>query len=479
MAIPPLTTKFVRYHDTTSSMSPDNSFGYMLRLLYEFWGFCVNGSNDLVFPGGFPTGSTPTTFISGVINMPAGWGSGSNVLLLSGNDGTTTNGMPWFTGSNFNNSHVGKYITLWRSGSSSTDDSIYQITRTFFPSGSTSGSIIGVDVNQGATPFSGSLKPAFTSRSNINYRVIDYSPLGSMTFTTNNFIVMCMNGARYVNPGQANSQVRLRLATFKGDTVPRGIAFQFSPSGSFTAGRGFIDSGSVGNVPQTPNIPGNIGEWGPYSNTSSDWANGVAGTMTMNLWGDQSYFIMFAKGDFGGTGCGIHCEIPQRLYPASVDPNPIAATSLEDGMNTTLNVANNNYAFGWAMQQQDSGVRVHYACIKHQAGDAYNTHAYPGLQGVPACSNCLASMNNGFYNQMWFNPFTNKFNFSDAILGSNAIISQNYLARCRPRKVRFIAPIVPNMQKLGDNGEWIHVTSGVVLPWDNAILPTTIFHRGF
>jgi hypothetical protein len=66
---------------------------------------------------------------------------------------------------------------------------------------------------------------------------------------------------------------------------------------------------------------------------------------------------------------------------------------------------------------------------------------------------------------------------SDALLSSNNA-GQYALARARLRRTRFISPIIPQMQRLGDNGEWLHVGVGILWPWDNAILPSTIFVNG-
>lgn len=478
----PLVLKFLRYFDAPSMGNQPAMFGLWLRLLYEFWGFCVNGSNDLRFPGGFPTGSTSTTFLTGVINMPVNWESGSTVLLYSNSDGSTVNGLPYFTGSNFLASHVGKWLTTWKSGSSSTDDGIYLITKLYGPPGTLTSSVIGVDINMGGTPFSGNLKPSFTDRTNVNYRIIDYSSTAvNTTYTTQNFIVLQLNGAPYVNLGQANSQVKLRLATFRGDTSPRGVAILLSPSGSWGVSgssvgfnEGLTGGNSLGGDSVGASVASNIGEFGPNSGNSFDWANGGNGTQCINIIAAQDYFNVFSRGAQASYSSGFHVEIPQRLYPFSKDPNPITGMG-HTGLYTTFT---NGYGYGYGFHQVNAALqplRGWLAC-HHQTGDDFNSNAYPGIQFV--CSQCLQSMGNGFYNNIWFNPFTNKFSFSDAIYGTTESASHHTLARFRIRRARFIAPIIPSMQRLGDRGEWLHTFNGVLWPWDNAVMPGTIFHQG-
>lgn len=470
----PLAVKFLRYFDVPSFSDNGSMFGIWLRILYEFWGFCVNGTNDLKHPGGFPTGSTSSTHLTGVINMPAGWESGSNILIYSNSDGSTVNGLPYFTGSSFFSSHVGKWLTTWKSGSTSTDDGIYLITGLIGPPGTTTSSIITLDINMGGTPFSGNLKPSFTDRTSVNYRVIDYAPI-NQSHTTQNFIVLQMNGAPYVNAGQANSQVKLRFATFRGDTFPRGVCILLCGSGSWGVSGssvGFNENitggNSVGGGNNGPSVASNIGEFGPNSGNSFDWHNGGGGTQCLNIVAAQDFVTLFSKGGFASSGCGFHVEVPQRLYPFAYDPNPMCGMGI--GYDMYMGFTDGyGYGFGFYMVTSDTKPYKHWLAVHHQAGDFYNVSA----------ANYMGAYGNGIYNQMFFNPITNKFFFSDAVLGSATTAGQHYLARARLRRTRFIGPIIPQMQRLGDRGEWLHVRSGVCWPWDNALMPATIFHQGY
>lgn len=485
MTVPqPLTVKYLRYFEAPSMSSSGAMFGLWLRLLYEFWGFCVNGTDDLKHPGGFPTGSASDIHMTGAINMPTNWESGSTVLIYSNSDGITLEGMPWFTGSNFTADMVGKWLTVWKSGSSSGDDSIYKITQ-LFPTGALTSSVIGVDLNMGGTPFTGSLKPAFTARADVNYRVIDYSSSDVNTsYFDHHYIVMQMNGAPFVNPGQVNAGVRLRLGSlrtqfFTSDFSVRGVAIKMIPSGNYI-GTGSADGITGGNSYQgRVGLVGaltNIGEFGPNSGNASDWNNGGAGTQCINIIGAQDFFTLFSKGAFASSGCGFHVEIPQRLYPYDKDPNPMIAMGIGYDMYTTF-TDGYGYGHGWHMIVGNGTPLRGWAAIKHQTGDTYNNNAYAGIPFV--CGQCLQSLGNGLYNNIWFNPFTNKFFLSDAVWGTDASGSEHTLARCRIRRVRFIAPIIQTMQRLGDQGEWLHVKNGILWPWDNAVLPASIFKQGF
>lgn len=473
----PLAVKILRYFDAPSFTDNGSMFGLWLRVVYEFWGFCVNGTDDLKHPGGFATGSTTNSHLTGVINMPNGWESGSNILLYSNSDGSTVNGMPYFTGSNFLLSHVGKWLTVWKSGSTSSDDSIYLITKLYGPPGTATSSVIGVDNNMGGTPFSGNLKPAFTGRSNVNYRVIDYAPI-NQTHTDSHYICLSMYGAPYVNQGQANSQVRIRLASLRtqfvsSDFTPRGVAIKLIPSGNYvgssssgdgiTGGNAFV--GRVGLV----GVATNIGEFGPNSGNSFDWHNGGGGTQCMNIFAAGDFMTFYSKGGFASSGCGWHIEIPQRLYPFAFDPNPMTGCDLAYNFSEGFFASNYGYSRGFYTITGDLQPHEGWTAIHHQAGDFYNTTAASSLGGYT----------NGTYNNMFFNVYTNKFFFSDALIGTAAVVGQHFLAHNRLRRVKFTAPIIPNMQRLGDNGEWLHVQNGILWPWDNALMPSTIFHQGF
>src|SRR5579864_8957609 len=120
---------------------------WILKWMYEFWGFCINGNADPINPGGF---ASP----NGVI-MPVNFTGGTN-LLASGSDGYhSAVAGNLFSGDCFFNTQstspfgpnmVGKALVMWVPGSGSSMDSIYLITRVI------SGSQLVINVNTGGTP---------------------------------------------------------------------------------------------------------------------------------------------------------------------------------------------------------------------------------------------------------------------------------------------------------------------------------------
>lgn len=429
-----LTSKFVRAHFISPTLTATVANRWLFKLLYEFWGFCVNGGDSLTAPGGFASsGSVPV--LSGAVVFPAGFESGSTVLLASGSDGTTDAGMPFFNVTNpiFSSSYVGKHLVTWKSGSTSTDDSVYEITQWL------NSSSLRVKVYQGGTPYSSSLHPAFTQRTQVKYRVIDFNAAANLAgYTTNDRLVLQFNGAGLINTGQLNSQCRLRSAT----TPSVGITI--SPSGSWTpASASFTDSTT---------------EFAPT------WT--FAGPGYVSLWGAQDYIICHAKGNASAEPMWFHVEIPARLYPQPLDPNVIAFISATDTPDMT------NYEGGVASPSPIDGVQRNWPMlVRSPVGANWHITMFPS----PYAMRTLA---NGRWNNMWFNVFTNKFTLVDGVLALTSVSQQYCLARARMRRVRFTVLIIPQMQRLGDNGEWLFTEFGILWPWDNALLPYSLFLGG-
>ena len=254
---------------TTVFFSPahTNESALNLKLIYEFWGYCVNGGSSLTVPGGFPSvsytgGGIPANFTEGnpsdtlasnytlptaniAVNNASAFplngtllingnqfvnytgvsgntftgctgGSGAVttgesvvglVFLGSGTDGATIAGTSIFSAVSapFNQNMVGKYLVMWVPGSGSTDDSIYQIT-----SVPTASSII-INPNNGGTPSNTTQHPIFTTRSNIHYRIVDVVAACQLNgIQAGNYMVFQLNSPS-VNPGQAFSQVQIFL----------------------------------------------------------------------------------------------------------------------------------------------------------------------------------------------------------------------------------------------------------------------------
>lgn len=444
-----LTTKFVKAHITTAAVTTTNAIRWQHKLMYEFWGFCVNGDNNLLQPRGFAP-------LSGVL-FPTNWQSGSTVLLASGSDGVTTDGSPFFTAPSVNwtsgsGAYLNKHIVTWKSSSTSTDDSIYLITQIV------NSSTIRIDVNNGGTPYTSSLHPSMTARSTINFRVIDFNAATQLAgFTADaDGLVLCLSGASLVNSGQVTPQVRTRIRTSVGSNVPQ-VGVTLSSSGSWTPASGsgfFLDPTSEVVSP-------------------TSWAQGVTNLGVMTLMGAQDFLITHLKLQTAASnlGAGFHVEVPQRLYPQNNDPNPVVAMVYGAGINITQTT--NMYGGGFtAFHPPDGSTRQWRSLIRSLSGDHFSTVQYP--------SNIPSNVTNGRYNELYFNIYKNKFIMNDFALGNDFGAGTGGFAsiRMKLRRVRWTANIIPTFQRLGDHGEWIHVQNGILWPWDGGILPYNLFQAG-
>lgn len=434
-----LTPKFLRAHQIPAST---HSESWIFRVLFEFWGFCVNGSNDLVNPG---LGAFAP--VSGVYQIP--WTTQTG-LLNSGSDGFTQNGMPFFNTvaqNVFSASWVGKYLVTWQSGSTSTDDSIYLITQ-WIGSGS-----VRVNVANGGTPFGTARHPSFTARTNINYRVVDINASAQFGLTSQQSALICQfSDAGNVNPGQLNSQAAL----IWGNPPPgswgggaAGIYYNLSPSGSWG-----LNSGTYSFIDQTgPNTAG--------GGNSGYWSFGNGGYMS--LWGAGDFFISHIHNS-GQSASGWHIEIPQRLYPQGNDPNPICVIPYAD-YSITLTDGGNHYGGGIYMLNHPTNTQMRYY------GFGRRIYGYDD-------TNTVGNQGNGRYNGAMFNPFTGKFFFTDLIAGTHDIPGQYQMARIRLRRMRAVPTIIPNFTIVGDVGQWLHIFNGIMWPWDNTLLTYNLFLAG-
>lgn len=436
-----LTPKFIRAHSIPSTT---NGFAWFFRLVYEFWGFCVNGSNDLVNAQCIPSGG---------IQMPTGFTTVG--LIQSGSDGFTAAGMPFFntvgTGT-FSPSDVNLWLVTWVSGSTCTDDSIYQITQW------ENSSSVRVNVMNGGTPYTGTLHPSFTARSDINYRLVDFSQASTaLTYLPSASLVLQFNDAVLVNSGQATSQAQLMMISGSSPADDKNLGITLSPSGSWQQISGtyqFTDPTTQLNGPT-------VGE--------GFWFFSADSPAYISLWAAGDFIIAHYKSTTNNGASAFHIEIPQRLYPQGDDPNPIVMINQSDFGIPSLNSNTAWYGGGCYMHHPPLGTTIPWSGLsRSQWGDRFVSGAEQSLQSVV----------NGRYNGAVFNTFQNKFVFSDLTLGLFNVIGQYCLARVRLRHVRVIPPIIPQFQRVGNLGEWIHVGNGVMWPWDNTLLPYNLFLGG-
>lgn len=470
MTAPTIQAKFLRAFEIqpTPSNGTDGSMSLIWRLVLEFWGFCVNGSNDLVNPG---LGSVPTGSFT---NLPGGWLTGSTVLLKSGSDGTTSAGLPYFnvTGSQpFSPNLVGKWLTTWQSGSTSTDDSIYLITQWL------NSSSIVLDVTYGGTSIgpSGSV-PQLTSRNNINYRVVDYvaAAAAGAPYSNGQYVVFQFPRANQVNVGQVNSQWQL-LGRSANSNISQ-MKVVLSPSGSWN-GSAFSDP-SDEIYPEVNSGPGS-GGW-----ATPDWFhNSGGGHGYVTIIAGLAFLICQAgsehnNGMMPNGGSSFHVEVPIRLYPRANDPNPICANNWGNmGVFTAASVGY-GYAHFKFPSPYDTFLTRRFAClVPGYTGAAWQSQIWGSTQQTLDVTRWAS---------MFFNQFQSKFLLPAPILSMPTIngqadaTGQFSLARARFRSARYIAGGYPYYMRVGDdNDRWIHVGGGVMWPWDNAIVNKRQLFSGF
>jgi hypothetical protein len=475
---PPLNAKFVRAHyaHPAPQSIPNGGTGWILRLVYEFWGFCVHGSNDLVQPGGFATSQLTGSYLS----MPAGFESGSTVLLASGSDGATAAGLPYFNAASapFSASYVGKWLTTWQSGSTSTDDSIYEIL------GWINSSSIVVDPTMGGTPTSASgSTPQLTTRTGVNYRVIDYHAVSGLAFASGQYMVLQFNDAFAVNPGQVNSQVK--VSGDVGFTTFSQVRLRLSPSGSWD-GTHFLNENYPEIIPEVT-LGGGYGGAG-----QSDWWHGSGNAGQDNrgfvtLIAGTGFLICSMGGPWinaGGNNAGscFHIEVPTRLYPRANDPNLICAINM--GNMVVGFHAVNGYGFGHRFfpSPYDVVQRRWASMTRSYTGSSWNTFVWPGGFN----SGGTVETGNTTRWSLFDNPRTNKFLMSDGVLssatfsGQPSAAGQFSLARARLRTMRFTSGNNLHYIRVGDGVDrWIHIGGGVMWPWDHSVVSNRPMFSGF
>jgi len=539
-----MATKFVRGF-LLNTGSTTGRISYVLKMMYEFWGYCVFGGASTTSPGtgafaatnptggslpgnflgvgttiavgsngaslpqatinvvsttSFPTsgtiyvytsqgtqivtytGVTGTSFTGcsgGSGTMSTGGNVTSSSLLTVGTDGYT-NASTLFRADGYNDfyaasgpftsSMVGKQLVTWKSGSGSTEDSIYNIIAYKSPTN------IVVNVNTGGTPSSENdgYRPSFTSRSSINYRVVDVALAGAFTGVADgNYIVFQFDGS-IVNAGQANPQVQFTIASGAGSNTK--LTYNMSASGTWNGTSFPSDSSGTLN----PNIGSSGGNF-QLQNTTS------AGFVTVTLVGDRHFMLGYSKDSNHGSSAGFHwhIEIPDRLYSQSADPNPFAVQI--NGYNSPnyapINAAtfsgnansNNTYLGGFLMKCNDGVYRFWRTTVRALIGDGgpNGVSSQYNIQNIPG--NSLSDIRVGANTEIGSLVNSYAFLSSPRDGSGNPVAGQYCLARCRLRNVRFANSFMTRLTRFYSNGPFILLTQGVAWPWDNSVIPHTLF----
>lgn len=439
MTAPDIPLKFIKTLVATGSLSTTETGRFFTKLLYEFWGFCVNGGISLTVPGGFAP-------VSGVI-APSGFESGSTVLWATGKDGLTDFGDNAFHSDSINfitldtqngsrGALIGKYLVTWQDNSDSTDDSVYPII------GILDSNTIRVQTEVGGTRRLGN-KAWFRKRGGINFRVVDILAATKLAnWNDGTGLVLQFNRASDVNAGQATSQVKVSLRNTQQD-----VGIIVSPSGSWS-GTSFTDG--------TPEMTAN---WFSLAGVFNSW---------VLIGGRDAILANYVPIDPSAarTSSGLHVEVPKRLYTGSIDPNPMAFNLWAQSTPSELST---NYT-NMHMVGRDSAVRP-YVTLARCPWGAYIDTAITAVSGG-IWQNFSQTLSSGRYVNFNYNLWTDKFITSDAVLGCN-VGGQYSLARARLRRVRFTSNNQFKGFRYGDI-DWVFLVNGVLWPWDNSMLGYSI-----
>ena len=432
----------------SSTLTATEASRFFHKLLYEWWGFCVNGTSDLVNPGGIVTASFPTGF--------------TDKVIASGGDGSTSFGFDVFESLSQNfttlasGSLVGKYLVTWVPGSpglAATDDGVYLIKSI------EDANHIRVDVHSGGTRRLGN-HPWFWDRNNVNWRIVDiYGTTQLAGYADGDYQVLNLTAAPTVNPGQAISQVQV---THRAPSAIEGnVGLVISPGGTWN-GSTFSD----GTPEQQVNFFNKTG-------------GGTTGQSTYSLIGGADFIIAEVRGPNPQgaftNGSGFHVEVPKRLYTLAADPNPVAWVMWENALPSQVAAT---YYNGFSMVGYDSAVHQWKTRVRSPMGDqvkplftgnAYGTGQWQQFQ-LPAYRFAFVG----------FDSVGDQYLHNDQYITTDGILAlstpgQFSAARARLRHVRFTVATLPRGSRLGDpitdpNG-WVIVSNGVLWPWDDSIMP--------
>ena len=497
-------------------------------------GYSFTGCTQLAGAGTSLVGSSVT-----LVTVPAGRSVSELIHAVNGTDGSTVAGSNVFatqSSTPFNSTMIGKYLTMWVPNSGLSDDCVYQITAV------PSSSEVIINPNNGGSPSSATLHPIFTTRTGINYRVVDAAGASQISgVAPGNFIVFQFNSSS-INVGAANSQVQMFLRQsgtppYSG-TLMTQYGWVVSPSGSWT-GTGFTGTPSTTvngnqtvpsapttftlNVGSTQGFPGfgvlNVGgtnvNFTGITNTSFTGCTIVTGTTinngtsvsmlsyidtfpelnpnTGNFFGGQSatngfvtmisdtdFFLMHVKsGNVGGLTGVNNGSILHIETPYRLYPQA------NDPNPFTLMADDGE---GFSPQGNTGQQYYNYSGGFSMMGTDFIVRKHAVLV------KCLAGdgpTNAGVtpattlpgpsFSSTFtgFNVYNGTAISSECILSTFTAATQFCYARCKLKNVRMAGPYIPAYHKIGNAGQFIHFTNGVCWPWDNTILPYNLMPGGF
>ncbi len=432
----------------SSKLTAVEASRFLHKLMYEWWGFCVNGGTDITNPGGIVA-----------VNMPSGFQNGTTIA--SGSDGTTSFGFDVFSSPSVNfqtlnsGSLVGKYLVTWIPGSpglAATDDGVYLIKSI------EDATHIRVHMHSGGTRRLGN-HPWFWDRNNINWRIVDIATATALPgWGDGEYQVFAFQSAPTVNPGQAQSQVKITHHT--GSAGEGYLGLIVSPAATWN-GSVFSD-GTPEQVIQLVNAASSTGQ------------------ATYSLIGGQDFIIAELRAPTGQgsftNGSGFHVEIPQRMYPQANDPNPVAWVTWANAVPSQVAAT---YYNGFTMVGHDGNVHQWTTLVRSPGGSKVRADYTGNAYGTGQWQQFQVPVNPRFFG-IAFDAVGDALLHNDQYITTDGVLSlsmpgQFSLARARLRHVRFTTATLPRGARIGDpitdpNG-WVIVSNGVLWPWDDSILP--------
>lgn len=405
-----------------------------------------NGFSTLIAPASSGANLPQTTInVNSTTNFPSSGtiyvstASGTQVVTYTGTNATQFLGCSGGSGVMSSNGAV-------TSGSTSTDDSIYKILAVV----GTSQLILSPF--SGGTPDISTQKNNITSRSNLNYKVIDLVAASQLSVANGNYLVGTMLGPPNINSGQSISQFQIFL---RGSANAFGLfGILGSPTATWNGVSAFVSPGGASaTITERTTATGNS-----FSGTGT----GVNGVTTMIA--DQDFFIGHIRSSNSSTTTGHYFNIitPTRMYSFAQDPNPMAI--LVGANNLTTGTGTDSYSNSFFMVGTDGTTRANQLMTKNFVGDGVTSTAYtigPNLSGILGIQSRLG-----------------RAITSDAIISTVATLGQYCLTRARMRPISFTSGAFASHHLFGNNGEFIHVGNGILWPWDGSILPYNLLALG-
>ena len=337
---------------------------------------------------------------------------------------------------------------------SSTDNSIYRIVAV---NGSTQ---LVLAPFTGGTPDISTLKPNLTSRSAVNYRVIDLIAASQLGVASGNYFVGTMIGPPNINVGQSQSQFQFLL---------RGVANTFgqigmvgSPTATWNGVSTFVSPGG----PSATITERNTATGNSFSGTGAN----VIGNVTMVA--DNDFFFSHIRSSNSNTTTGWYFFIttPLRLYTQAQDPNPMTILVGANNLTTLNSNSPDSLANSFYMPGTDGVIRAHRLMSRNFSGDVNKI-------GTGQTIGINWSLGPNLPTLLGFQERTGQIIFGDALMVSDNV-GQYYLNRCKLRPFQFTVGGTPLYHLIGANGEFIHVGNGILLPWDGSVLPFNLLQQG-